>query len=423
MMVWIHGGGFVSGSGSDPKFDGTRLAQKGVVIVTINYRLGVFGFLAHPDLTKESPHHASGNYGLMDQLFALRWVRENISAFGGDPNRVTIFGESAGATSIGYLLISPLAGGLFQRAILESPSRVLLPDPELSKAVDGLTPMESVGTAIAPHIAEARTWSTAEVLRRAKTVTDALFAPGGKGKLGLRPEGHIHMPNAHDVPWWAFVDGWVIPRQPQTLYRAGNAVAVPVLAGTNANEGSVFLRDFPVKTAEEYRDYLRRNYSPYQRAMFSLYPATSPAGIKAAVDRIITDALFLYGVHGIGGAELRKKQPVYLYRFSRDSRDRKLAGLGAWHGAEVPYVFGIADPRLSPDRFNARDKEISGQIMSAWTNFAKTGNPNASGLPRWPAASAQDENYMDFGDTTAAYRLMKYRNFAVFDRVFSLRNQ
>ena len=421
VMVWIHGGGFVAGSGSDPKFDGTRLSQKGVVIVTINYRLGVFGFLAHPDLTKESPHHASGNYGLMDQIFALRWVQQNISAFGGDPSRVTIFGESAGATSIGYLLVSPLAKGLFQRAILESPSRVLLPDPELSKVVDGLTPMESVGTAITPHIAEARMWSTAEVLRRAKAVTDALFAPGGKGKLGLRPEGHMHMPNAHDVPWWAFVDGWVIPHQTQTSYREGNEITVPVLAGTNANEGSIFLLNFPVKTAEEYRDYLRQNYAPYERAMFSLYPATSAAGIKAAVDGIITDALFLYGVHGIAEAEQHKEQAVFLYRFSRGSRDKKLAALGAWHGAEVPYVFGIADPRLSPERFNARDREISGQMMDAWTNFAKTGDPNARGLPRWPAASEQDENYMDFGDTTAVYRLMKQKNFAVFARAFSLR--
>ncbi len=423
VMVWIHGGGFVAGSGSDPKFDGTRLAQKGVVVVTINYRLGVFGFLAHPDLTKESPHHAAGNYGLMDQLFALHWVQDNIPAFGGDPHRVTIFGESAGATSIGYLLVSPLAKGLFQQAILESPSRVLLPDPQLSTAVDGLTPMESVGTAITPRIAEARAWSTAEVVRRAKTVTDVLFAPGGKGSLGLRPEGHIHMPGAHDVPWWAFVDGWVIPQQTQTLYREGNEVSVPVLAGTNANEGSAFLRDFPVKTTEEYRDYLRLNYSPYGRAMFGLYPATSSSGIKAAVDGIITDALFLYGVHGIAAAEQRKKQDVYLYRFSRDSRDQKLAALGAWHGAEVPYVFGLADPRLSPDRFNARDREISDQMMDAWTNFARTGNPNGNGLPQWPAASAQDENYMNFGDTAVVYRLMKGKNFAMFDRVFSLGNK
>lgn len=254
VMVWIHGGGFVVGSGSDPKIEGSHLAHKGVVVVTINYRLGVFGFLGHPDLTRESPHHASGNYGLMDQLLALRWVQRNISAFGGDPKRVTVFGESAGATSIGYLLVSPLAKGLFQQAILDSPSRVLLPDPELRNVVDGLTPMESVGTAIVPHIAEARAWSTAEVVQRAKAVTDVLFAPDGKGKLGLRPEGHMHMPNAHDVPWWAFVDGWVIPQQTQILYREGRELTVPVLAGTNANEGSIFLNKFPVKTEEEYRD-------------------------------------------------------------------------------------------------------------------------------------------------------------------------
>lgn len=145
-------------------------------------------------------------------------------------------------------------------------------------------------------------------------------------------------------------------------------------------------------------------------------------GIKAAVDGIITDALFLYGVHGITDAEQHRKQGAFLYRFSRDSRDKKLAALGAWHGAELPYVFGIADPCLSPDRFDARDREISEQMMNAWTNFAKAGNPNGRDVPRCPAASAQGQNYLDFGDTTAACRLMKQKNFAVFDHAFSLQN-
>ena len=421
VMVWIHGGGFAAGAGSDPKFDGTRLATKGVVIVTINYRLGVFGFLAHPDLTKESPHHASGNYGLMDQLYALRWVQENIGSFGGDPHRVTVFGESAGATSIAYLLVSPLANGLFQGAILESPSRVLLPDPELNKVANGLTPMETVGTTIVPHIVEARMWSPAEVMQRAKAATDTFYAPGGKGKLGIRPESHVHIPDAHDSPWWAFVDGWVIPQQLQTLYRDGSALSVPIMAGTNANEGSIFLRSFPVKTTPDYRDYLRSNYWPEGGAMFRLYPATSAGSIMTAVDNIITDALFLYGVRGIALAEQHKNEPVYLYRFSRDSRDPKMASLGAWHGAEVPYVFGTADPRRSPSMYGAQDHALSEEMMSAWTNFAKNANPNTSHLPRWPAATAQDENYMNFGDTPAFFRLMKQKNFAMFDRVFALR--
>ena len=423
VMVWIHGGGFVAGSGSDPKFDGMRLATKGVVVVTINYRLGVFGFLAHPELTAESPHHASGNYGLMDQLFALRWVKNNIAGFGGDGQHVTVFGESAGATSIGYLLVSPLAKGLFQGAILESPSRVLLPDPALKNVVDGLTPMERVGSALALHIAEARRWSTAKTVERAKTVADEMFAPGGKGRIGLRPEGHMHMPDAHDVPWWAFVDGWVIPQQTETAYREGRELTMPVLAGTNANEGSIFLQNFPVTSQTEYRQYLNSNYAPCGTEMFDLYPAASPADIRAAVDHIITDALFVYGVHGIAQAEQDRHQRTFLYRFSRGSRDTKFASRGAWHGAEIPYVFGFADPTLASAHLNARDSEISEQMMDAWTNFAKTANPNGTNLPRWPTATEQDENYMDFGDTTAVYRLMKKRNFSVFDRVFTLQSR
>jgi para-nitrobenzyl esterase len=356
----------------------------------------------------------------MDQLFALRWVKRNIVGFGGDGQHVTVFGESAGATSIGYLLVSPLAKGLFQRAILESPSRVLLPDPELKRPVDGLTPMERVGSALTPHIAEARRWPAAEAVRRAKAVTDEMFAPDGKGRLGLRPEGHMHMPNAHDVPWWAFVDGWVIPQQTETTYSEGRELTVPVLAGTNANEGSVFLQNFPVTTQTGYRRYLNSNYAPCGTEMFELYPAISPADIKTPVDHIITDALFLYGAHGIAQAEQGKGQQTYLYRFSRGSRDKKRASLGAWHGAEIPYIFGLADPTLTPAHFDPRDKEIAEQMMDAWTNFARTGNPNSASLPRWPTATLRDESYMDLGDITAVYRLTKKRNFAAFNRVFTV---
>jgi para-nitrobenzyl esterase len=219
VMVYIHGGGFIVGSSNGSPLNGIALATRGAVVVSINYRLGVFGFLAHPDLTRESPHHASGNYGLMDQIAALRWVRENIAAFGGDPRNITVFGESAGATSIGYLLISPLAAGngnippAFDKAILESPSALFTPDTELHTTYRGLTPMEEVGTAIAPTIAELRQLPMDELIARATAATNKLFGPGGGGRARLRPEGHAQMPATIDTPWWAFADGYVVPEQ------------------------------------------------------------------------------------------------------------------------------------------------------------------------------------------------------------------
>ncbi len=420
VMVWIHGGGFVAGAGYWPDFNGRALARKGVLVVTINYRLGVFGFLAHPDLMKESPHHASGNYGLMDQLYALQWVKTNIAAFGGDPRRITIFGESAGATSIGYLLVSPLARGLFQAAILQSPSRVLLPDPELKNTVNGLTPMEDVGNAITPHIADLRALETAEVVEKAKLVTDRLYAPGGPAKLGLRPESHVHIPTAHDVPWWAFVDGWVIPAQTETLYRQNKETVVPVLAGVNANEGSVFLRQFPVHTEQQYKEYLASNYQPCSVAMRRLYPGKDNSEIKAAADRIITDALFLYGARGILQAEARKKQKVFLYRFARISKNPERVPLGAWHGADVAYVFGSADPRVDPQGFDTDDAKVSEEIMDRWTQFAKTGNPNNTHSVTWPIWNEKTENYLEFNQEVSVHQLGKPDRFRMFQQIFSV---
>jgi carboxylesterase type B len=198
--------------------------------------------------------------------------------------------------------------------------------------------MERVGSALSPHIAEARRWPAAEAVE--------MFAPDGKGRLGLRPEGHMHMPNARDVPWWAFVDGCVIPQQTETAYREERELTIPVLAGTNANEGSVFLQDFPVTTQAGYCRYPNSNYAPCGTEMFELYPAISPAGIKAAVDYIIREVLFLYGAHGIAQAEQGKSQQTYLGRFPRGSRDKKRASLRAWHGRRFPMSSDLRTPLL-----------------------------------------------------------------------------
>ena len=333
MLVWIHGGGF--GGGSD-RIDGEPLARLGIVVVSINYRLGVLGFLAHPDLTRESPHHASGNYGLMDQIAALRWVKDNIAAFGGDPNRVTIGGSSAGGTSIGYLMASPLAKGLFQGAWLDSASRLFLPDPGLSETLHGLTPMEQVGLQMAPHIQELRALSTADVMMRAAQVTDELYGEGGSGRIGLKPESHVHMPNVHDHPWWAFTDGYVMPAELYTMFASGRFNHVACLIGTCKDEGLSFTRKMPDLTVDGYKDYLRKYYPAISMKMFAMYPGTTPEEIRAAITRTITDSMFLYGSIRVADYESAAGEPVYVERFVHVPPGAP----GAMHGADAAYFRG-----------------------------------------------------------------------------------
>jgi para-nitrobenzyl esterase len=393
VMVYIHGGGFTVGSASNADENGISLAQRGAIVVTINYRLGVFGFMAHPDLTRESTHHASGNYGLMDQLAALRWVRENIAAFGGNAHNVTVFGESAGASSIGYLLISPLATGLFDKAILESPSNLFTPDPELQKETHGLTSMEAVGMAIAPSVADLRKLSSDELLARAQAATDKLFGPGGSGRVRIRPEGHTQNPSVIDTPWWGFVDGYVVPAQHAKLYAEERGARIPVMVGTNANEGSVFLGQFEPKTVDAYNAYVTRTFAPCGKPMLELYPAATPNDIHTAAERLLNDALFLYGAFSVAQSE-----HAFLYRFSHVSPEDARNKLGTPHGAEIPYVFGLT--RNSPEHFTSADHRLSDQMMTAWLYFARTGDPRLMKSSLWTRIGSNGEvPYMDFNDT------------------------
>jgi para-nitrobenzyl esterase len=396
VMVWIHGGGFRGGSG---RLNPGNLAANGVIVVSINYRLGVFGFMAHPELTAASPHHASGNYGLMDQIAALRWVRDNIAAFGGDPQRVTVFGESAGATSIGYLLVSPLARDLFQRAIAESPSRLFMPDPALSETYQGLTSEEALGKAIGPDLAKLRAMSAEDLLARAHAVQLEMFRPGGPMRVGLRPESTANSGSPSDSPWWVGVDGWVIPRQPVELFRANQQAVVPLLIGTNADEGTVFVRHFRENTAlQEYREYLAHNDAPCSRQVEQLYPGTNAGEIQASMRRIVTDSLFLYGAREVALAESREEKPVYFYRFTRVSPMNQASGRMAYHTSEIPYVMGGIRAAIAPDKFAPQDETDSKLMAAAWAHFAANGDPNTPGMPQWPQFSAGHEYYMDIGD-------------------------
>jgi para-nitrobenzyl esterase len=410
VMVWIHGGGFRAGSGS--QLDGRAIAKHRVVLVTINYRLGVFGFLAHPDLSHESEHHASGNYGLLDQITALHWVQDNIVAFGGDPKRVTLFGESAGGTSIGYLLASPLAKGLFRRAILESPSRLFLPDPCLKTTADGMTSMEAVGQAVATRIADFRGLSTADVMMRSDLAMDTFFGEGGSGSIGLRPESNVHMPKVRDRPWWAFVDGYVIPQGLLQAFDSAEISNVPVIVGTNADEGRGFVRDLHITTVEEYKSYLRRFYPPIADDLFRLYPASNAEEIKSAVARIINDYMFLYGSREVAKYVTAGRAHAYFYRFTRVMPGESL---GALHGAEVPYVFGDVD--TASGKYSDVDVKLSEEMMRRWVEFARRGDPNPPGRESWPKWQAYKESYLNFGNRTQEERFELQEQMKLFARL------
>ena len=392
VLVFIPGGAFMGGAGSLPGYDGTNLAMRGVVIVTINYRLGVFGFFAHPDLTAASPHHTSGNYGLLDQLAALRWVRQNIDAFGGNPHNVTVFGQSAGAASIGYLMVSPLANGLFDKAILESPDILFTSAPELNKDFDGLTSMETIGLAVAPHIAELQNLSAADLMARADAATQKLLGPGGTGRTRLRPETVLNNPNRVQPPWAPIVDGYIIPDQPAKLYAEERYLHIPTLSGTNADEGNSFLTHYHPDSTATFDAWVEQTFAPCAKSVLSYYGPSSPADAHAAADRLITDAIFLHSTFLFA-----RDTHGFLYRFSHVSPFGASTGLGAFHSAELDYVFGHT--HRPGATYQQTDHHLSDEMITMWLHFARTGDPNLMNSSAWTRAGANGEyTYMDFGD-------------------------
>jgi para-nitrobenzyl esterase len=379
VMVWIHGGALTRGSGSTRAYDGTALAKKGVVLVTINYRLGPLGYLAHPELTAESPDKSSGNYGVLDQIAALKWVQKNIAAFGGDPGRVTIFGESAGSWSVNALVATPLARGLFHRAIGQSGGS-FGPGTYLKEDRYGRPSAEKIGAAFA-KAAGADSIRALRALPAEKIVEVFNTDPEGR-KFRTQPN----------------VDGWVLPDEIRNIFAQGKHNDVPVIVGSNANEMSSLLSPAAApRKMEDYRKRVEAQYGAMIKEFDSAYPARSEADIAAAYMGSLRDATFTLHMRTWARLTAKGRSKAYLYHFTHAPPNPNSKYLGAYHAAEIVYVFNnLYRPNIP---YQEADHKLADMMSSYWVNFATTGDPNGKGLPKWTPYNLETEPYQDFGDT------------------------
>jgi carboxylesterase type B len=369
VMAWFYGGSFMHGSASDLRTDGAIYAQNGVVFVSVNSRVGIFGWLAHPELIAESEHGAAGNYGLLDQIMALRWIRENIAAFGGDPERITAFGVSSGGASIAALVTSPLAKGAFDRVILESAGS-FRPLAMLDQAA-------AAGAALG-SLEDLRALSAADVL-----AIEPKLVPAVRGLTTprvLRP----------------ICDGWVIPLDEREAYESGAFNPVPAIVGSNADEGARLTASWPIDDLDGYDAIVKGNFSRGESEARRLYPATADGDARRAVADMFGDTQFQLGARELARAIGAAGENAYRYVFTK-----RRAGMadGPHHGGEVPYVFGHLDesPQGNAGPPDARDRALSDAMRASWIRFAATGEAGPIGETAWPTA---DRGFVDLGETT-----------------------
>ncbi|MGB8478755.1 MAG: carboxylesterase family protein [Acidobacteriaceae bacterium] len=398
VMVWIHGGGNVEGSAEWPPL-GSTLAREGVVVVSLNYRLGVFGFFVYPALAAESPHHVSGNYGHLDQVEALRWVKRNISRFGGDPNNVTVFGASSGALDICNLMASPIAAGLFQQAIMQS-----------GVCVDSVYP----------------------VTRQAETNGELLAkdlgiqtGPGSLTALRALPAEKLLLTAAKDdrIDLEPVVDDWFFPEQPATAFANGKQAKIPVIVGSNNDEVSIFAsplvggKSNRPKTVEEYRQWLRREFGPMADKVFAQYPAHSDKDVPGVFRTMDTDFDFGFGARLLAIEMAQIHQPAYLYHFTYVGAG-EFSALGAFHSEESMF---LSKKYWTTWIHRPYDKTLSNAIIGYWVQFVKAGNPNDSALPPWPAYQANTDLCQKLGRRIGAEPVPRAERFAVFQQSLNSR--
>ncbi|MDT8399744.1 MAG: carboxylesterase family protein [Pseudomonadales bacterium] len=393
VMVFIFGGAFTEGAGSVPLYDGAALAEKGAIVVTLNYRLGPFGFFVHPALTADSEHQSSGNYGLMDMLAALRWVQSNIQAFGGDPANVTVFGQSAGAMAIASLVASPLARGLFHKAISQSGAWMGL----------GMSVMRTRASLEEGNVAAAAKLG-------ANTLMELQALSAAQVTAGLRGAGMI-------------VDGWVLPEDPSITFAAGRQNPVDVLVGSNKDEGS-FVPVGP--TAAQWRSQLDARWGTLAGKISAYYPADNDETALLSSQYAFRDGttwlMRLYADY-----QVKQGRKAWVYYFAQDPpTDPAARNLGASHASELPYVFNnIGQTPLYPDGSSAElaarsapDLALADMMSGYWVNFARTGSPNAPGLPAWPAFQNRESPVMILKAKPQSESAVATEKWALYDALY-----
>lgn len=411
VMVWIHGGSNIGGVGAYPPF-GPGLAARGIVFVGINYRLGALGFLAHPALTAESPHRASGNYALLDQIAALQWIHRNIAQFGGDPKNVTVFGESAGGVMICYLMASPLAQGLFQRAILQSCTCRDYLSPELKRPIryfSGRGAAEDAGLRLQHDLGIESGPQALKKLRAQPAETIVKISQQDRDVLSLLYAGGT-------------VDGWVLKEQPAVTFGSGREARIPVLVGSNADEGTVTLGQFGSVTVARYRAWLTSQFDEYAGDVFRAYPATTDAEVRSAYLSLTNDYERAQTVRSLARDTVRAGEKAFLYYFTYPSKGAYAReGLGAFHGLDLSFVGGGFFRKSEWGAPNAEDLQLVKIMTGYWTQFARTGDPNGPGLPRWPAYDLRKELAMELGRTVRPIPEPHTKRFSVFERILRAR--
>jgi para-nitrobenzyl esterase len=376
VLVWIHGGALTRGSSISDTRDGVPLAKKGVVLVSLNYRLGPLGYLAHPELTAESSHHSSGNYGVLDQIAALEWVQKNIAAFGGDAAQVTIAGESAGSWSVSTLVASPLAKGLFIRAIGQSGGR-FSSTPSLSGDGGRATSAEQVGVAFA-KAADADSIAALRALPAEKL----LSVPGFRTQEN--------------------VDGWVLPAEIRTIFADKKHNNVSVLVGSNANEmTSLATPAMRPASLDDFKRRIAQQYGTLAAEFETVYGVKNEADAAEAVLASGRDITFSSHMRSWARATTAAGSKAYLYFFTHVPPHPRAKELRAFHASEIPYVFNVvpsSDPREAGFAYTDVDRQLADRMSSYWTNFVKTGDPNGPGLPVWTPYDPASEPYLEIGD-------------------------